>query len=440
MLRAGGWNVAGYGLGQALRLGANLIMARLLAPEMFGVMAIAMTVLAILFLLSDVGLRQSIVQSRRGDDPAFLDTAWCVQIVRGILLWLVALVLSIALHFANFAGILPAGSAYAAPELPLVIAVTSFAAVVVGFQSTGIAAAQRHFNQKRLVQIELAAQLSGLAAMVAIGAVSRSVWALVTGALVSTLATTVLSHVCLSGHRNAWRWEREALRELIVFGKWVFVSSAVGGLVAHGDRLLLAGFVDAETLGLYAIAVLIVGAISNGMNRIFGSVSLAALSEVARTDPSRLRAIYYRFRVPADVLLLFVAGAMFAAGQALIDLLYDARYRAAGGMLEVLALSLFMLRHELSRQLYLALGNPRYGTAISVVQFVSLYTLVPTLYVLAGQKAVVWGVALHALVALPLFHAFNARLGLNDVRRELAVLAALPAGFLFGAALNLLGK
>lgn len=405
---------------------------------MFGVMAITMTVLAILFMLSDVGLRQSIVRSSRGDDPDFLDTAWVMQIVRGLLLWLAALGLSTALYLANHAGMLPRGSAYASPDLPLVVAVTSFAAVIVGLQSTKMAAAHRNLNQKRVVQIELIGQLSGLVAMITIGLTSASIWALVSGMLVSTLTTAVLSHSWMSGHRNRLRWDRSAFRELIGFGKWIFASSAIGVFAAHGDRLLLGGFVGAEVLGLYSIATLIVGAITNGVTRIFGSVSLAALSEIARKEPSRLREVYYRFRVPADLLLLFLAGLLFAAGQLVIDLLYDSRYRATGGMLEVLSLSLFMVRYELSRQLYLALGNPRYGTAISVAQFVSLYTLVPCLYLFAGMKAMIWGIALHALATLPFFVYYNARLRLNDLRRELTVLAALPAGLLLGYTLNLL--
>ena len=57
---------------------------------------------------------------------------------------------------------LPAKSVYASPILPFVIAVTSFSAVIAGFQSTRIAVAQRNFNQKRLVQTELFAQVAGV--------------------------------------------------------------------------------------------------------------------------------------------------------------------------------------------------------------------------------------------------------------------------------------
>src|SRR5688572_2933464 len=97
VLRAGGWTVAGFALSQAIRFGANLVMTRLLVPEMFGVMAIATMVMYGLALFSDVGLRQSVVQSRRGREPAFLDTAWTIQIARGFVIWGAAL--AVALGF-----------------------------------------------------------------------------------------------------------------------------------------------------------------------------------------------------------------------------------------------------------------------------------------------------------------------------------------------------
>ena len=439
VLRAGGWSIAGYGLGQVIRLGSNLVMTRLLVPEMFGVMAIATMVQVILALLSDLGINQNIVQSRRGDDPAFLDTAWVVQIARGIVLWLVALLLSVALHFANLGGMLPVKSVYASPVLPLVIAVSSLSAVILGFQSTKMALALRRFDQKRILQIQLLAQVAALAVMIPIGVATRSIWALVSGGLIASLTTTALSHMWMGGQPNRFRWEQKALRELFGFGKWVFVSSAVGVFAANGDRLLLGGFVEADVLGFYAIAVLIVGAIAGGLSRLFMTVSLPALSEVARNDPSKLREVYYKLRIPGDLLLLFLTGLLFSAGQLVIDVLYDPRYAAAGGMLQILALSLFTVRYGVAHQIYLAVGMPRYLMVINVVRFISLYSLVPLLYYLAGTQAAIWGIALHALATVPFVYGFDARLGLNDFRREFVVLFALPAGFLCGFAMSRLG-
>src|SRR5262249_52416768 len=80
---AGSWIVGGHVFALALRLLSSLIMTRLLAPDLFGIMAIATAVHVVVALLADVGLFQSIVQSPRGEDPSFLNTAWTLQVVRG---------------------------------------------------------------------------------------------------------------------------------------------------------------------------------------------------------------------------------------------------------------------------------------------------------------------------------------------------------------------
>lgn len=428
ILRAGGWSLAGYGASQVLRLGGNLVMTRLLVPDMFGVMAIAAMVAAILNMLSDIGLQQNIVQSRRGEEPAFLDTAWVVQILRGVVLWLAALGVSGGLYLANLRGVFPPESVYASPVLPWVVGITAFGAVINGFQPTGMALALRRFDQKRLVQIELAAQALGLACMVVIGLATRSIWALVAGVLVASSATTLLGHLLLTQHRNRLRWDRDALRELIGFGKWVYLSSVFSVLALNADRLILGGVVGAEVLGLYAIAVLILGAIEGALGRLFTAVSLPALSEVARTDPARLREIYYRLRLPGDLLLLFGGGMLFALGQQVIDLLYDPRYAGAGPMLQVLALSYVAARYNVAYHVYLAVGRPGYLTVINLARCIAVFALVPPLYAWGGLEAALWGIALHGLAMAPFVHGFNARLGLHDTRREVLVLAALPAG------------
>ena len=438
ILRAGTWALIGYAVSQAVRLGGNLVMTRLLAPEMFGVMAIAVALMVILTMLSDIGLNQNIVQSRRGEDPAFLDTAWVVQIVRGFLLWLIVLALSVVLHGANVHGMVPSQSAYAYPGLPIVIAISSLSLIINSFQSTSIATAYRTLDQRRLVQIELASQITGLIAMIAVGLATRSIWALVAGVIAAASARTVLSHTWMDGHGNRWRLEPTALREVFGFGKWIFVSSAVGVIAAQGDRLLLGGFVDARMLGLYAIAILVIGVVEAGLYRLFVTISLPALSEVARNDPSRLRGAYNRLRLPVDLLLLFVAGLLFAAGRPVIELLYDPRYAAAGDMLQVLALSLFAARYGIAQQVYLAVGKPQYLALLNVVRLVSLYGLVFPLLYFSGVQAAIWGIALHGLAAVPFIYRFNARLGLTDVRGEATGLLALPLGYGCGELLHFL--
>lgn len=411
-------------------------MTRLLIPEMFGIAAIAAMVPIILALLSDIGLGQNIVQSRRGEDPTFLNTAWSVQIIRGFLLWAVAILLSAALYMANLGGYVPANSVYASPALPLVIAVTSFSACISGFASTRLFTALRVLDQKRSIQVELAGQVAGLAVMITLGVITRSIWSLVASVLVSSFTTTVLSHVWMSGHPNRIQWDRDALHELLHFGKWIFVSSAVYVLAVNGDRIILGGLVDAHMLGLYAIAAMMVGAVEAGLSKLVSSVSLPAFSEIVRKEPDRLREVYYRLRVPCDLVLLFMAGFLFATGHLIVEMLYDPRYLSAGHMLQVLATSLVIARYGVAHKLYIAMGLPRYEALINSVRLLGLLTCVPLSYYFAGLQGTMWAIALHALPTVFVVFWINAKFDLNDFRREMIVLVALPSGWLCGYTLS----
>jgi hypothetical protein len=88
------WTIVQYGCGQGLRLVNSFILTRLLFPEAFGQMTLVTTLIVGITMLSDLGLGPSVIQSRRGDEPAFLNTAWTLQVMRGTGLWLFALLLA----------------------------------------------------------------------------------------------------------------------------------------------------------------------------------------------------------------------------------------------------------------------------------------------------------------------------------------------------------
>jgi O-antigen/teichoic acid export membrane protein len=409
-------------------------MARLLMPEMFGIMIIATTVSVVLHLLSDVGLRQNIIQSQRGDEPAFLNTVWTVQIVRGFILFAATLLVAGFAWFAQTINLWSPDSTYAAPELPMVLALTGLSAVIYGFQSTKIDVAVRTFQQKKVVLAEFASQLAGLLVMLVIGYFTRSIWSLVGAGLVAALVSTLLGHFWFKGPANHLHWERSALNELIVFGRWILLSSAVGVLAMHGDRIWFGGSMSATELGVYSIAVLILGALQTGVQRLAGAVALPAFSEAARNnDTERLRALYYRFKLIVDLVLLFLTGLFLIISPLIISVLYDDRYAEAGTMMAVLSLSFFTLRYTLAHQVWIALGLTKYQAMDNIIRVISLWVLLPLLLAIGGVDYAIWGVALHTFPTLVLIVYVNRRLGLFSIKRELAVLPMLVAGALCGA-------
>ena len=128
------WTVGAYGLSILLRLGTNVIMTRLLAPELFGIMSIVYTLWTGVELMTDVGIGQNIVYNKNAEDPDFYNTAWTLGLVRNASLWLVCI--AAAVPMANF---------YQTPILAQIIPVT-----LIGLLLAGFGAVSRPLLQKRM--------------------------------------------------------------------------------------------------------------------------------------------------------------------------------------------------------------------------------------------------------------------------------------------------
>ena len=166
MLRAALWLLGSNLTSQALRLASNLLLARWLAPDAFGLIAAVNTLYFGLVMFSDLGIWQSIVRSDRGQHPRMLGTAWSVQLLRGVVLALAVLCLALSAHGAAAMGLAATGTAYADAQLPWMIAAFALCALVQGGESMQLACAQRDLRGKELVPTELLLAAAVLAAAV----------------------------------------------------------------------------------------------------------------------------------------------------------------------------------------------------------------------------------------------------------------------------------
>jgi O-antigen/teichoic acid export membrane protein len=187
--------VGGFGFAQALRLASNLILTRLLFPEAFGLMALVLVWLMGLGLFSDVGITPSILHSKRGDDPDFLNTAWTMQILRGVGLWVVACLLAY-----------PMALVYQEPMLTQILPVAALLLLFNGFRPTRMIMANRHLNLGRLTVLEALVQFIGVSSSVILALWTGSIWALVAAGVVGAAAELVIYSAFLPGMRNLLRW------------------------------------------------------------------------------------------------------------------------------------------------------------------------------------------------------------------------------------------
>ncbi|WP_284451105.1 oligosaccharide flippase family protein, partial [Methylophaga thalassica] len=298
IINAGSWTIFGHLTSQLLRLLSNLIMTRILVPEMFGVMAIANIIIVGLAMFSDLGLKQNIIQSKRGEDPIFLNTVWSVQIIRGFILGFVCLVFVYILNVFNESGLISKDSVYASELLPQVLILLALSPIIQGLESTKLACANRALYLKRIVTLELVAQLFGLAFMLTWVYFDQTIWALVVGAIFSGIVKTSLSHLILPGHPNKLSWEKQSFDEIFRFGKWMFLSSILGFLISQGDKLLIGGLISSVAFGLYSIATLLYVSLEGVVSKLISNVAFPALGEINRNNPLEIKKKYYKIRLP----------------------------------------------------------------------------------------------------------------------------------------------
>jgi O-antigen/teichoic acid export membrane protein len=411
-------------------------MTRLLAPEMFGVMTIATMILLGLALFSDFGLRQSVVQSNRGSQSLFLNTVWVTKVAVGLALTTASAAIAALLAAASHLSIFSSGSAYTDPQLPYVVVALGVGALVSAFESTRLLEATRGLRLKPVIQLQLIGQAAGVLAMLATSALTRSVWVLVIGSLISNSVTTILSHAWMKGTPNRFEWDMQCFLEVFRFGKWILLSSTLGFLSLATDKALLAGILPTATLGIYAIASLLVSAAEQLLSKPVSDVAFPAISEVARDRQSDLRRFLYKLHFPVSAAAFTTCGALLVAAPDIVRVLYDTRYHDAGWMLQILSLTLLPVPARLHATAFMALGKSRLQFLLTTVSIGLTWIAIPVGYATANLAGAVWGVTLSHLLIIPIVMGLAHQQGTLDLKREFLAFPLLALGGIIGMMAN----
>jgi O-antigen/teichoic acid export membrane protein len=411
-LRGSALSVVTYGLGRVLQLGSNLILTRLLLPEAFGLMALVNVFVIGLSMVSDLGIAPSIIQSPRGEDKAFLDTAWTASIVRGFALWLIACMVAV-----------PAAHFYEQPDLVYMIPVAAFATVISGFEATASARFQRQLRLGPLVVMEFGSQILGISVMVTLAAIYRTVWALLAGALVSAVVRTALSH-WLSDRRDRIGWDPTAARDLLHFGKWILASTLLAFLSTHLDRLIFGKTIPVSMLGVYNIAAMFAAMPGELATRLGASIVFPAFSR--KLQSAELGSSYNRTKLPLLMLVGLALAPLVAAGSSLVDTLYDHRYHDAGWLLQLLACGTWFRALEVSpSSVLLAAGEPRWIAVGHAAKVTAIATFVPLGLWVAGFPGAVIGLSCTQLVLYLVATLRARRHGISGTRDDLLMTSIL---------------
>jgi O-antigen/teichoic acid export membrane protein len=362
LLRGTIWTLGGYGVSTMLRFATNVALARLLAPDIFGTMLIVYSLRTGIELISDIGIGQNLIQSRDAENPDFYNTAWSLQLIRSLILWL-----------AFSAAAIPMAQFYQSPILLYVVPITATNIVFAGLTSVSKTLLQKRLQIARLNLFDTMITVLSSVAHVIFAWLSPTVWALVFGSLFASFASMVGSYFLLRDVKQRFLISKEFSLQIMHFGKWIFVSSIVYFLSTYIDRLYLGKVVPLELLGIYGIARSISDLTGNLILRL-GSVVLfpfvASQSHLPRAD-----LVHQLSSLRARFLLLtgFGFSLFIVTADVLIKLVYDERYHAATWILPVLILGSWVsVLATINESALLGIGKPSYAAIANSLKLLFL--------------------------------------------------------------------
>ncbi len=327
-VHSGAWIGGGFAVQKVLQLGSNLILTRLLFPEAFGLMALATVFLVGLAMFSDIGLKPAVIRDPRGDEPEFLNTAWTIQVARGLLLCVIGAAIAY-----------PISLIYGQPILFPLLAVLSTTAAINGFMSIGMATAERRLDFRTITIIQLAGQVASIGLLVTLAYFWRSVWALAVANVISTAVTVAIGYALLPRHRHRLALDRESAKSLIHFGRWILFSTLATYLGGEGLKAIQGGLLSPAEFGVLAIAYTIAGIPNDLAMKLAGSIGLPVLAETYRFAPHNGFTVLRALRKRTLAISVLLSAVVILLGQPLVELLYDDRYHAAGEYLVALSLA-----------------------------------------------------------------------------------------------------
>jgi lipopolysaccharide exporter len=414
VLVGGLWTLGLRFSNRALGFARTIVLARLLFPADFGLIAMAMVVVTGLDSVSQTGFQQALIQKKRGAEQC-LDTAWAVALIRSLALC--TLLVLCAPFVSDF---------FAAPRLTDIIRVVSLSVLLSGFANIGIVFFQKDLDFRKQFNFEWWASVLEFALTVSLAWVLRDVWALVWGGLAGNLMRVFLSYV-LHPYRPAFRFDPASFRELMSFGKWVSGYSVLLFAAFQMDSILIGRLLGVEDLGFYQMAYL-TAVIPSSEVAIAVSMVVFPSFSMLQDQPGRLRESFEKVLQVAAMVCMPIGFGILAVAPEFVRIILGERWQGIALIMQVLSvMGIAKALEGTTNTLVMAAGRPGWLMGFSALQLCLLAASLYPLTVRWGIHGAAIAVTSTALIAAAAALAAAVRITGSNGRRTLTLIT-VPLG------------
>jgi O-antigen/teichoic acid export membrane protein len=396
-VRSGVW-VTGINVGdRVLQILKLVLLARLLSPTAFGLLGIALLVVAALKQFSQLGFDEALIQHRDENVDGYLNTAWVMKVLRGLLIAVVAF--AFAPYISEF---------FDEPQAHRLIQVLGVSPLILGLQNPAVVYFEKHLNFHKDFVYQVGGRLVDLVVAALFALAFRSVWALVAGIVAMNLARFAISYA-IHPYRPTIEFDLERGREMFGFGKWMFASSILMFLYGQGDDVFVGWFFTASTLGFYQLAYRFSNAPASEVTQVISRVAFPAFSKV-QDDVDRLRNGYFRAVQLSSIVAFPMAAGIAAVAPQFVHAALGTQWAPMVPLMQVLAVWGAIRAFGANvGAVFKAIGRPDFDVRLQVIKTATIaLTIYPAAeyfgvlgvaFVIVGSSFVVQPIALHLVLS-----------------------------------------
>ena len=343
-VRGGTVTLAAQGIKFALGLGSTVVLARLLTPADFGLVAMVTALTGFVAMFKDAGLSLATVQ-RNEINHAQVSTLFWINVAASVALMLVLATLAPAIAWF-----------YGRPELVYVTLAIAATFVLGGLTPQHAALLKRQMRFTALAAKEITAMACGMVVGMTLAWLGARHWALVAMGATSSLVAAVMVWG-LTGWVPGLPRRGTGIRPMLRFGGNLTAAKFVNHFSRNADNILIGWFWGAGALGLYHKAYALMALPINKIFEPLGNVTVPALSRL-QNDPARYRQYYFKAVNSVAWLTMPLVALLAAAAGPIILLVLGAQWEGAIPIFQILAVaSVFRPIYSSVRWIFYSTGN-----------------------------------------------------------------------------------
>ncbi|PRY12949.1 lipopolysaccharide biosynthesis protein [Kineococcus rhizosphaerae] len=413
------WNAVQMWAVRATTALAFIVISRQLQPSEFGLVALAMSVIAVLQLLSDSGMASFLIRQEELDEHS-RSTAFWTSVVLAVVLAGVLVLLSV-----------PVSGWFGEPDLAPVLQVLSIGIVLTGVNSVPTALLRRDLRFKTLAVRGTVATLVGSVVAIVLALLGAGVWALVAQNLVRGVVGIVILWTSVQWlPRVLPRWT--TARSMLAFGSKLLTIDLMRQVQNRGEEFTLAGVGGSTTLGYWSVATRLMRIVTETGSSVISSVTLSTFSRL-QNDRDRLHRAYRTSMTAAGLVMFPALLFMAAASPDLVPFLLGQQWATTATVAQITALTAaFSTFGYFDRQVFIAVDRLRPEVVLVAATVVAHLAIVVVL-ARYGLVVLAWGLLGRTLLTLPARQVLLHRVAGTPYRTVVLPCRVLLASAVMGA-------